>query len=624
MPDIIGPQSDKPILDLDDLVASRSNQYSGLRLKLDRGLQMIKTYPPAQVVRRISKIMRNRLGIRYLPSNHLSEVRVRENTAFHKLAALSDSGSPQQKIPNGQITLLNQEYKIGSPIDWRTETKPRPNHLWRFQLHYHEWLVPFGAQSNFVWETIEHWIKNNLVDDARTHDDAWHPYCISRRLPAWQKLLAGDTTHPTDSILLSVFDQADFLSRNLETDLRGNHLLENLHALAMSACFFVGDRPSKWEAQCVAYLASELEMQILQSGEHYEKSPMYQCVVCANLLQLSIVSKGVSNKLYNLAIEYASRMLTFLESILCPDGEIPLLSDSCFGEAPSVESLKKLAVTADVEFSVKGSENSVTTLTDYWIHRSTNNDFLLFDAGKVAAEGLPGHAHCDLLNVVGSVQGRRIIVDSGNGSYDLDSTRAYCRSSVAHNVLTVDGVDHADVWSKFRMGFRGRPKNFRSGSIGDFDWAIAEHDAYRRRGIKTVRRILLCLQHDLLWICLDWIVDNTVNRQLEGYLHFAESAKLSHRNNQISVVANEVAVTANFFGCESVNLAKGWRYCGFGKQKRNYAAVYRASVRKRQLLGWFLCSAKDSENTSLTEGSTNTAVIITNKNQSYEIDIEKL
>jgi uncharacterized heparinase superfamily protein len=619
-----GPHSDKPILDLDDFVASRNSQYSGVRQKFDRCFQMMNTYPPSQVLRRLSKVTRNRLGIRYQPNNAMPKVRVRENMAFQQLAKLTKPNSQQQKISGGRIALLNQVYEVGSPIDWRTEFNPRPHHLWRFQLHYHEWLLSFGSQSDFTWETIEHWIENNTVGDAQTHDDAWHPYCISRRIPVWQKLLAGSADRSSDTVLLSLFNQADFLSKNLETDLRGNHLLENLHALAMSACFFEGDKPANWRNQCVDHLSSELKIQILQSGEHYEKSPMYQCVVCANLMQLSIVSKVVSQKLHDLAIDYASRMSNFLESILCPDGEIPLLSDSCFGEAPSIESLMELAVLAEIDFNVEESKGRAVALTDYWIHRSAKQNFLLFDVGELAADGLPGHAHCDLLNVVGSVRGKRIIVDSGNGSYDLDSIRAYCRSSVAHNVLTVDGIDHADVWSKFRMGFRGRPLSFRNGSKGDFDWAIAEHDAYSRRGINSVKRIILSFRSDLLWICLDSIEGIFTSHQLEGYLHFSETAKISHHGKQVCVEVDEVNVSARFFGCESVELARSWRCSEFGEKLRNYTAVYRASAPKCQLLGWSLCNAKDIANTSLMPGSTRTSVVVTYNDRQSEIDLANL
>jgi len=619
-----GPQSDKPILDLDVLVASRKNQYSGARQRLDRSLQMIKTYPPGQILSRISKVVRNRFGIRYQPDNQNSDFQIRENTSFANLVEQTASQLPQPEIAGGHLTLLNQKYEVGCPIDWRTAgLDPRPSHLWRFQLHYHEWLLPLGANSNFVWETVDHWIDNNRVTDPLVHSDAWHPYCISRRLPVWQKLLAVRDEPVSDSVALSIFDQADFLSKNLETDLRGNHLLENLHALALSACFFEGDKPAQWQRLCVDRLKTELKMQVLESGEHYERSPMYQCVVCANLLQLALVSQGVSEELCDLATLCASRMWKFLSSILCPDGEIPLLSDSCFGEAPSVQRVRQFAEMAGIEMEVAAPGYRVGTCGDYWVHRSDNRDYLLFDAGQLAADGLPGHAHCDLLNVVGSVRGQRVIVDSGNGSYDLDAARAYCRSSVAHNVLTVDGLDHADVWSKFRMGFRGQPASFRTGATGGFDWAMAEHNAYRRCGIASIKRIVLACQDGLMWACLDSIDDGSSHRA-EGYLHFAESATVCHQGQDISLTVGDLSVDVGFFGCDSVELAKSWHYSEFGRKKRNYTAVYRAAVPKSQLLGWFLCSPADKDSSSIVAGNSPTSVIIKYKNRSCEIDLQKL
>jgi maltooligosyltrehalose synthase len=47
-------------------------------------------------------------------------------------------------------------------------------------------------------------------------------------------------------LLASAYAQLRFLARNLEHDVRGNHLVANLRALVCGAVFFDGDEPRRW------------------------------------------------------------------------------------------------------------------------------------------------------------------------------------------------------------------------------------------------------------------------------------------------------------------------------------------------------------------------------------------
>ena len=154
-------------------------------------------------------------------------------------------------------------------------------------------------------------------------------------------------------------------------------------------------------------------------------------------------------------------MFTFVSELLHPDGEIPLFSDSGFGEAPSMKQITALSTEAGL--AVSGHDLGTKQIGDYWIYRGTKTT-AVFDCGQVSCSWLPAHAHCDLLGFEMSWLGQRWIVDSGNYNYEDDAMRLYCRSSLAHNVVTVGGQNHCDVWSKFRMGRRGKTLRFSPGS----------------------------------------------------------------------------------------------------------------------------------------------------------------
>ncbi|MEL7498516.1 MAG: alginate lyase family protein [Planctomycetota bacterium] len=585
--------------------------YTGWRRRFDRGIQLLKTFPISQVFDRIYKRACTKLGWRYLPKNQTPSLK--DNPAFARLYELErpSDDTIDDSLIAGKMTLLNQTYKIGFPIDWATHTAillghtdqntpERPNHLWRFQLHYHEWFRQLSPTLAF--RVMDHWIESNPVTGAQA--DAWHPYCISRRIPVWIELLTKHREASIDTQMedrhTSLFDQYDFLSRNLETDLRGNHLLENLFAIAFAACYFDGDASSKNLARIEDRIARELDFQICPHGEHYELSPMYHCVVTANLLRLAIVADGVHPSLCTMATRYARQMYLFLESIVCPDGEVPLLSDSCFLEGPSVDQIRQLAAEIGIkqEPASDAAERS-RWIGNYWKHE-TNTSWLLLDTGDLAAPGLPGHAHCDLMNVVGSLHGQRVLVDSGNGSYDLDETRKYCRSSVAHNVVTINGYDHADVWSKFRMGYRGSTVKREHGQQGDFDWVVGSHNAYRRIGVAKVKRFLAADRSLPVWLCIDSVESDSLETgtgelALDGYLHFDPEIDINRINAEsFELTIKDHRYQLTFTGCESVELADSIVCREFGNPMDNVAMIYSASLQPNCLnprFGWVLAPA---------------------------------
>ena len=599
----------QPIM-LETLATQRRQFYSGWRLSLDRKLQLLRTFPPNQILHRLWKTAKTKTGLWYVPKNMLVEQTSKPLDGFARLFELHE---PQQRnsfedIANGRISLLNSTCDLGSElVDWYTEgVDPRPAYLWRFQLHYHEFLLDLARQDateaswRLVWQRITDWIKNVPPENRKSLDSAWHPYCISRRIPCWLLLFAANRPGNVAEILTSIHRQVDSLWRNLELDLRGNHLLENLKTLAMAICFLNDEFTLAWRDRFYSLLQSELEFQTLRSGEHYERSPMYHCVVLANLLQLMIVSENRDSRIYEISRSFAERMLEFIQQILHPDGEIPLFSDACFGEGPSLAQLEKLCTDAKLEasFQPKMKTNESGFVGDYWTFRN-ESDAVILDAGELAAQGLPGHAHCDLVNFEISINSRRTIIDSGNYSYADDSMRRYCRSSVAHNVLTVDSKDHADCWSNFRMGYRGSILGRVAGVTDGYHWIKVSHDAYRRSGIARIDRMFVSHKNQV-FLCFDHIPTNE-DHLVEGFLNFAPGfspTQSSEHSFTVSVEGQPFHI--RFLNVEQCLLGSGW-YCDeFGKREEKKAIVYCSNVNRSTTIGWVLSPLSMADDLNVT------------------------
>ena len=453
-------------------------------------------------------------------------------------------------ILEGRLGLIGCTAELGWPLDWKSSAQLDVDHLWQFHLQYHEFLLDLAEYARIhanaanrdsesispsstvavkefadvettqaISQIIESWI------DAYPNagGDAWHPFCISRRLPVWCMVWhAFPANELKKQLALSIHRQATYLHQHLEFDPGGNHLLENLRALVFAACFIVDDENQTpqtltWLDTAEQIFRRELPRQILPSGEHFERTPAYHGVVLELLIEVRDVLQSVRPDFSQYLGEYIERMSTIAKGIGHPDGEMPLFADSTFASMPVTAALLKRSKPTTAASSVNdvaadlvhddNDRHHAAAIGDYWVWRSPDAT-VVFDAGDAAADHLPAHGHCDLLNLEVSVNGQRLIVDGGVFDYGDTEMRKYCRGTAAHNVLQIDGIDQCDVWSRFRMGYRGHTGSLRSGVNDSFSWATASHNAYSRVSVPTVGRWLGCghCNGSQQIICVDWAV----------------------------------------------------------------------------------------------------------------------
>ncbi len=619
-----------------ELLTDIRDRGDSLMQRAGRAMQIARNYRWSQIARRGMSLVRKRFS----DDRRVGSISVPATLTFRcpgKLAGVAeividshrDHPSHQNgDLPKGMLSLLNRSVDTGWPIDWQQDLSGLP-HLWRFQLQYHEYLLSFladTAESNsdfhslaLVEEFLLHWIGEHLPEQVETSSDSWHPYCISRRIPVWLWILGRYEIrgHVMEPVKKCIFQQAEYLCDHLELDLCGNHLFENLTALVLAACCFEGKESRRWLTISLRQLRRELSKQILDHGEHFELSPMYHCQVLGNLLKMACLLDERDHKTAMRFLDSAQRMLNFLARITQPDHEIPLLGDSGYGEAPNPKQIHRLAELASIRFS--GARTAVHKTGPYWVFdslQSKESNWLLFDRGQACCDELPAHGHCDLLNIVASIGGRPWIVDSGNFDYENSSMRRYCRSSIAHNVLTVNNENQCQIWSSFRMGRRARVKYEQNGSRDQFDWASASHNGYRRFGINRMERVVASSSEHNVWVCAD-LAHGMPTGSLVGYLHFAydidvlEIPESDPAKRTLILDDHRQQRQMTFFGTEQTSIVDGWQCPAFGIRKKNPVIVYRQTEAVPRPMGWVLYDM-DIE-LEIAESSTNRLVIKTNQ-----------
>lgn len=592
---------------LDQKALALARRPIGVMGKVDRVAQLVRHYDSRQILLRAA----NLLGRKLRPGKRVGSVesddgRLTESENVALLAGRivemqSDHPSHSQcDIESGTFVMLNESILMPGRFD--SEMLKQKSHLWRFQFHYHEFLLTQAAKGNWsgIRSFLTGWLSEYAPEKVQCSHDSWHPYCISRRLVAWIWLLnvagddaAGLTPTLAERLLNSMVQQANYLSRNLERDLGGNHLLENATALAIASGTVDSTYAKRWGSLAKEVLAAELPIQVLSHGEHFELSPMYHCQILSNLLRIEVCCQDDESML-EVVSPFIDPMLRFLRSILHPDGEIPLFADSGFFEAPSVSEIVAVAKLTGRTFSAELEPEPFESVGGYQVFRGKGM-FAICDFGPVAAKSLPAHGHCDATNLEVSIEGHRWIVDSGNFNYADDSMRHYCRSSIGHNVVTVNDQNQANVWSKFRMGDRPTMSGHRQGVRDGFCWATVAHDGYRKLGIRVSRLVAF---GDTAAICFDRATgSNVAGGRLVGYLHFHPEVLVTRETDKVDgVVRFKLARGSTekriLFLADEATIEQGWYCTGFGR--RSSAAVVRyVRADSTQLLGWILHELND-------------------------------
>ena len=379
----------------------------------------------------------------------------------------------------GQFSFLNRKQDIGWPPNWSCNNLPK---LWQYNLHYFEWLWALDFAS--ARDVTRDWIKRQPLARGQV---GWDPYPISLRLMNWLGLFCGKFRKETelaesflDEMWRSVYLQSEWLARHLETHLLGNHLFENGAALAFVGSCFDGPAAKSWFELGKSVLVAEIPEQVLPDGMHFELSPMYHCRM--TYLMVLLLATG-NEELCGLVEEPLTRMLDALVKVCHPDGQIALLNDSAFGvyNEPS-----QLLATAN---ELLGDSVVVPQLAPgpwalpdagYYGFNSGDGTYIICDAGAIGPDYIPGHAHGDIFSFELSLNGHRVIVDSGVHDYLASDTRRYCRSTHAHNTVEIEGQDQCEFWGAFRVARRGRPHDVKWTPADDGFQLSGWHDGYCR------------------------------------------------------------------------------------------------------------------------------------------------
>ncbi len=370
--------------------------------------------------------------------------------------ALPPSGSSltAESVISGRYQFwFGETHDVGyPPADWNA---PGPTKLWRYNLHYHEWiwLLPYEEARRITLDWLErHPIGRNQV--------GWEPYPISLRLQNWCALFFGKWRERTlgdeefrDRLWRGIVLQAEWLRGHLEWHLMGNHLLENAIALSIVGSAFEGSLARGWRDEGFQLLSEQLEEQMLDDGMHFELSPMYHARVIYALL---LLQSADDEELSTIVKPYVQKGLHPLDLLRHPDGDFAMFGDSAPGIMPLPQNLLDWAARLGNESA--SHRRGVWELIDsgYFGYRDTEGNAFIGDLGPLGPDYIPGHMHADHGSFEVSVNGRRVIAEPGITTYEDCERRRFERSQEAHPLAMQMQRGQAEFWGAFRVGKRER------------------------------------------------------------------------------------------------------------------------------------------------------------------------
>lgn len=389
-----------------------------------------------------------------------------------------------------------------------------------------------------------------------------------------------------------------FLGRWLDSiESHFHHLRQNLSVFTDPTNHLIGETTALWML-CVCFpdlpdagqekqktlliLNREVERQIASDGVNREQATSYHRFVLDFYLQILVLAKRNKIALSPAISKQVESMIEFVASMAGSNGVVPMIGDSDdarglpFLELVGWDFKDTLSISA-VLFRKKGWHRSARHLAEVsiWLlgadavdqydalsddedHKSRsvfpeggyyfseNSDpsghaQLIFDVGPLGLWPNAAHGHADALSILIRLNGKLLLTDPGTGAYFGDKNeRDYFRSTGAHNTVTVDDWDQADLYDTFKWVNPMTVKLVESHTLNGFSCFVGTHDGYRRlrAGITHQRAVISTETNG--WIIVDQF-DGKSRHSIKRHFNFHPGTQLERIGNQSILAWDPIA-----------------------------------------------------------------------------------
>ena len=429
-----------------------------------------------------------------------------------------------------------------------------------WELNRHQWLVHLGQAYRLTGdekyaqvfaESVRDWMGSNPAGMGINWASSLE---VSYRLISW-------------CWALNLFRGSQSLTPELHADMLGwlrahaahverylsHYFSPNTHLTGEAlGLFYVGvlfpdlPRAPRWRRLGSRILVQQLSRQVHADGVYFEQSTCYERYTAEIYLHFMVLAARNGITLPDQVPDRIGKMLDHLLALCRPDGTMPQVGDSDGGRvmplaqrhADDCRDVFSIAAVlfgrADYAWAAEGLTPEVGWLMggagikvfealkagapernpsqlypqggQAVMRGSWDRDAhqLLFDTGPLGCRVSGGHGHADLLAIQCSTHGKARVVDPGTYCYTPNPHwRDHFRASQAHSTVVVDHKSQAVPVGPFSWRDRPTAQLRHWSTTPHFDYADAEHHAYRRlKDPVTHRRRVLFVKPDY-WVVVD-------------------------------------------------------------------------------------------------------------------------
>lgn len=476
-----------------------------------------------------------------------------------------------------EFDLLGSGPVVLNPIDWHIDFKTGAR--WN-KLYYQEIRGIKGSDIKVPWEisrcqhllwlgeayllTGEERYAKEVIDEINWWiDDNPFMYSVNWRCAMdvafravnWMYALNMITKYKdfdcsfTSKVAKSLWQHAFFIRNNLEQQIpySNNHYASDIVGLLYIGALFKNTiKGKRWFMFALKEYYSEVKMQVLKSGVHYERSVSYHRLMTELFSYPAYMLQRTGVKIPDDVLGRIKGMYEYVTAYTKPNGLAPLIADNDDGRfVPFVRrdflrhSYLNEKQSVENRFAAHGANNLFCT--------STNNSHFYPDAGVgVLRKGnnylyinhggyskhpqesdviIGTHTHNDLLSFELCMNGRDVLVDAGTYMYtSYKKVRDEFRSTAKHNTIVVDGEEQNGFHAPFELN-----RNVHKGGLKQVCEDVYEGGYTTIEGQMHHTRRFVFKDGEL--IITDTIQKTGTGHVAKIYFHFADGVTVQINDN---------------------------------------------------------------------------------------------
>lgn len=412
-------------------------------------------------------------------------------------------------------------------------------------------------------------------------------------------------------IAKSLRDHGLFIEANIEGTpyLRSNHYLADLLGLLGIGIALDAPEAARWTRVAVRGFEREIRREVHDDGVSFEASLPYHGLVLEMLLTAKMMADqaGVG---FSAGFDRRLRlMLDVCRSVRHPTGRVPIFGDqdsgrvlpAGFGRQPSFDHLLDVGgAVLEVQLSPAAPHEEVlwTLGIDAWQSAQSHRDapapprafpdgglyvlssdslHVVVRTGDENQHPGGGHSHNDLLSFELSCE-VPIVVDSGTYSYTFDvEARNAFRSTIAHNVVSVDGeeLQPLDRRRVFELKPFAKARVLNWSDDGSRVVLVAEHDGYCRLSPPVLHRRRFELDRGRGSLSIVDELEGGGEHEVAAFFHLAPGAAVDLAESGWEIRLAGRSIGFQLEGEGEVKVEEGWVSDSYGRRERAPVVVTR-------------------------------------------------